>query len=252
MRLVLSATLVLVLLVSTGLAPFVAPVGATASPETASKVAGVLNAVTSPADAGAGPRFAFSVLDQAATTITKIICPSPTTCTGGGSTATRNPGSLVSFQVTVANAQRSPVTITDFWQSGLVFQSGTGCGTPTSTTAPGFVAQVTCTSTSSPFVLNFQVSTTTTTPRTAHNLGCVPSNAAGVLTCSEVTVTIVIPGDFNADGFVDIRDYGVWRQNFGQTNCGNPADADGNCLVDIRDYGIWRQHFGEGTPPDEG
>jgi uncharacterized repeat protein (TIGR01451 family) len=59
-----------------------------------------------------------------------------------------------------------------------------------------------------------------------------------------------IPGDFNGDGFVDIRDYGVWGQNFGATNCGNPADADGNCLVDIRDYGIWRQHFGEGTPPD--
>src|SRR5262245_56832062 len=56
-------------------------------------------------------------------------------------------------------------------------------------------------------------------------------------------------GDINNDGIVDIRDYGVWRQNFGQTNCGNPADGDGNCLVDIRDYGIWRQHFGEGTPP---
>src|SRR5262249_44316638 len=28
-----------------------------------------------------------------------------------------------------------------------------------------------------------------------------------------------IPGDYNRDGFVDIRDYGVWRQNFGQTNC---------------------------------
>ena len=57
-------------------------------------------------------------------------------------------------------------------------------------------------------------------------------------------------GDINNDGIVDIRDYGLWRQNFGQTNCGNPADADGNCLVDIRDYGVWRLHFGEGTPPD--
>jgi MYXO-CTERM domain-containing protein len=36
----------------------------------------------------------------------------------------------------------------------------------------------------------------------------------------------------------------VWRQNFGQTNCGNPADLDGNCIVDIRDYGIWRANFG--------
>src|SRR6185436_2795051 len=57
-------------------------------------------------------------------------------------------------------------------------------------------------------------------------------------------------GDFNHDGFVDLLDYGVWRQNFGATNCGNPADANGDCLVDIRDYGLRRQHFGEGTPPD--
>jgi hypothetical protein len=58
-----------------------------------------------------------------------------------------------------------------------------------------------------------------------------------------------IPGDINGDGFVDIRDYGVWRQQFGATNCGNAADLNGDCLVDIRDYGVWRQHFGEGTPP---
>src|SRR5207253_8216740 len=52
-------------------------------------------------------------------------------------------------------------------------------------------------------------------------------------------------GDINNDGIVDIRDYGVWRQNFGQTNCGNPADLNDDCIVDIRDYGIWRQNFGE-------
>src|SRR5581483_6233068 len=33
-------------------------------------------------------------------------------------------------------------------------------------------------------------------------------------------------------------------QNFGATNCGNPADLNGDCIVDIRDYGIWRQNFG--------
>jgi hypothetical protein len=53
-----------------------------------------------------------------------------------------------------------------------------------------------------------------------------------------------ILADINCDGIVDIRDYGIWRQNFGATNCGNPADLDGNCIVDIRDYGIWRQNFG--------
>src|SRR4051794_41638845 len=55
-------------------------------------------------------------------------------------------------------------------------------------------------------------------------------------------------GDINNDGIVDIRDYGLWRQSFGQTNCGNPADLDGNCIVDIRDYGIWRQNFGQTGP----
>jgi hypothetical protein len=51
-------------------------------------------------------------------------------------------------------------------------------------------------------------------------------------------------GDINNDGIVDIRDYGIWRQNFGQTNCGNPADLNGDCNVDVRDYGIWRANFG--------
>src|SRR5690349_13591793 len=55
-------------------------------------------------------------------------------------------------------------------------------------------------------------------------------------------------GDINTAGIVDIRDYSIWRQSFGQTNCGNPADLDGNCIVDIRDYGVWRAVFGETGP----
>jgi len=57
-----------------------------------------------------------------------------------------------------------------------------------------------------------------------------------------------ILGDADNNGIVDIRDYGVWRHQFGATGCANPADFDGNCLVDIRDYGIWRQNFGRTTP----
>jgi MYXO-CTERM domain-containing protein len=53
-----------------------------------------------------------------------------------------------------------------------------------------------------------------------------------------------IRSDTNCDGIVDVRDYGLWRRNFGQTNCGNPADLNGDCIVDIRDHGIWRQNFG--------
>jgi YVTN family beta-propeller protein len=55
-------------------------------------------------------------------------------------------------------------------------------------------------------------------------------------------------GDINCDGIVDTRDYGLWRQSFGQTNCGNPADLDGNCMVDIQDYAIWRTSFGRTGP----
>jgi hypothetical protein len=64
------------------------------------------------------------------------------------------------------------------------------------------------------------------------------------LTPTPTATPTCILADINCDGIVEIRDYGIWRQNFGQTNCGNPADLDGNCLVDIRDYGIWRQNFG--------
>src|SRR5690242_4114564 len=41
-------------------------------------------------------------------------------------------------------------------------------------------------------------------------------------------------GDINNDGLVDIRDYGLWRQAFGATDCGDPADLNGDCIVDIR------------------
>jgi outer membrane protein assembly factor BamB len=57
-------------------------------------------------------------------------------------------------------------------------------------------------------------------------------------------VANVLLGDINQDGIVDIRDYGIWRQQFGATGCGNPADLNGDCVVDIRDYGIWRANFG--------
>jgi hypothetical protein len=72
-----------------------------------------------------------------------------------------------------------------------------------------------------------------------------PQGSACDIGAYEFQPATIIPGDINLDGIVDVRDYGIWRQNFGQTNCGNPADLDGNCTVDIRDYGIWRQHFGQ-------
>jgi hypothetical protein len=64
-------------------------------------------------------------------------------------------------------------------------------------------------------------------------------------------------GDVNGDGFVDIRDYGLWRQHFGESSSGaapGPAapavligDINGDGFVDIRDYGVWRANFGHSS-----
>jgi endo-1,4-beta-xylanase len=49
-----------------------------------------------------------------------------------------------------------------------------------------------------------------------------------------ISVSIGLPGDFNADGNVDGADYVVWRKNPGSIYM--PAD-----------YNIWRAHFGQST-----
>jgi hypothetical protein len=60
--------------------------------------------------------------------------------------------------------------------------------------------------------------------------------------------------DLNCDGIVDLLDYAIWGQHFGET-AGAAApigDINGDGIVDIRDYGIWRANFGHtaaGTPP---
>jgi autotransporter-associated beta strand protein len=63
-----------------------------------------------------------------------------------------------------------------------------------------------------------------------------------------------ILGDINCDGIVDIRDYGLWRQHFGEsagaatsngrTGAALIGDLNNDGIVDIRDYGIWRANFG--------
>jgi hypothetical protein len=60
--------------------------------------------------------------------------------------------------------------------------------------------------------------------------------------------SLTVVGDINQDGIVDTRDYGLWRQRFGQQGAGNPADLNQDSIVDTRDYGIWRQNFGQQGP----
>src|SRR3954447_15111873 len=76
-----------------------------------------------------------------------------------------------------------------------------------------------------------------------------PLAAAGWAAARPAPAQCALLGDINCDGIVDVLDYGLWRQAFGATDCGNPADLNGDCIVDVRDYGIWRQNFGQTGPP---
>jgi hypothetical protein len=73
-------------------------------------------------------------------------------------------------------------------------------------------------------------------PPTEAAQGTTPAQTTAVRGAGRATGCIL--GDINCDGVVDLLDYGLWRQAFGATGCGNPADLNGDCIVDIRDYGI--------------
>ncbi|MCO6043222.1 PEP-CTERM sorting domain-containing protein [Aeoliella sp. ICT_H6.2] len=57
------------------------------------------------------------------------------------------------------------------------------------------------------------------------------------------------PGDFNADGTVDLADYNVWRNNLGSTD-ETSISMNGylNGVVDSADYGLWKSNFGHVCP----
>jgi MYXO-CTERM domain-containing protein len=128
----------------------------------------------------------------------------------------------------------------------------TQAGTPSGTTITNVVtvdqnvvAAVDPTLTNNRATLDTLIALPTATP-TATATATSTATVTGTPTVTPTpTGAVCILGDINCDGIVDIRDYGLWRQAFGQMNCGNPADLDRNCLVDIRDYGIWRQQFGQ-------
>jgi len=45
-------------------------------------------------------------------------------------------------------------------------------------------------------------------------------------------LSVGLPGDFNANGFVDAADYVVWRKGLGT-------------IYKQTDYDVWRAHFGQ-------
>jgi GH35 family endo-1,4-beta-xylanase len=54
---------------------------------------------------------------------------------------------------------------------------------------------------------------------------------------------VVAPGDYNADGTVDVADYVIWRKALGSSD-DRRADGNGNLVIDNGDYDVWRSAFG--------
>lgn len=53
-----------------------------------------------------------------------------------------------------------------------------------------------------------------------------------------------IPGDINHDGHVNLTDFNLLSQNFGNQTCGNQADLNSDCRVDIFDHNILVENYG--------
>ena len=58
---------------------------------------------------------------------------------------------------------------------------------------------------------------------------------------------LALPGDYDADGDVDLDDLGVWQDEFNSVivNVGTGSDGNADGLVDAADYTIWRDAYNE-------
>jgi hypothetical protein len=66
------------------------------------------------------------------------------------------------------------------------------------------------------------------------------------LSSGPVALREVIFGDANRDGLVDLQDFGILKENFGEPGGWYQADFNGDDLIDLQDFGILKDHFGQG------
>ena len=59
-------------------------------------------------------------------------------------------------------------------------------------------------------------------------------------------VTPAIAGDANADGAVDLQDFGILKANFGGAGGWYDGDFNGDGNVDLQDFGLLKANFGTG------
>jgi hypothetical protein len=79
------------------------------------------------------------------------------------------------------------------------------------------------------------------------------AGADAVSPAALLTVTLILPGDYNHNGIVDAADYTVWRNNLGQTDLAfyTGGDGNGDGHVTAADYDVWKSRFGD-TPMSAG
>ena len=68
-------------------------------------------------------------------------------------------------------------------------------------------------------------------------------NESTPIESAEVKNMLLI-GDFDYDGDVDLLDYGIFQANFGQADFKPATDMDGNGVVDLKDFFLWADNLG--------
>ncbi|MEM6749730.1 MAG: choice-of-anchor tandem repeat NxxGxxAF-containing protein [Planctomycetota bacterium] len=75
------------------------------------------------------------------------------------------------------------------------------------------------------------------------------SHYADGLFIADLTL-LVLPGDGNGDGVIDLLDFDILAQNFGQATAGGASagDFNGDGVVDLLDFDVLAQNFGSSSP----
>ncbi len=137
---------------------------------------------------------------------------------------------------TLTNVQNVPWGTDDFmddpdWQHAAILFIGTFAPgqTPAFYTGNGFVNEGAI----------FQ-----SVPGTAQELG-TKSSFFPVTTVVRDDLGLLVAGDYNEDGFVNLADYSIWRDTLGATvPIGTGADGMPDGVIDSLDYDVWKTNFG--------
>ena len=72
-----------------------------------------------------------------------------------------------------------------------------------------------------------------------------PEGNESTRTESAEVKNMLLIGDFDYDGDVDLLDYGILQANFGQADFKPATDMDGNGVVDLEDFFLWADYLGD-------